>query len=400
MSQPDLRQRLQALARRLGLNAAQADEVESLVEDAVEELTKPPPPVGTPVEFTLENLPSAAVAQMTRSTWSGGAPDVERPDGSPLPSVTDGELGRYRLQGELGRGGMGEVLRVLDPALNRSVAMKIIKADLITRADVVARFTEEAQATAQLAHPGVVPVHELGLLPDGRLYFTMEEIQGFTLRDGLRDLHDRDLDFRQSLLPATNPNAVTLWRLLEAFRRVCETIAYAHSRGVLHRDLKPTNVMIGDFGVVYVLDWGIAKVLKSADGDSGVQTDRSARGAHLTRKGQVLGTPKYMAPEQANGLIDKLGPHTDVYSLGVILFEVFMGRRPDWGVLDPTLRVDADALATGEEHEPVMPRPVRDIIRKALAFDVELRYATASELGLAVERWMAGARVDAPAELG
>ncbi|MCB9744677.1 MAG: serine/threonine protein kinase [Alphaproteobacteria bacterium] len=373
--------------------------MESLVEDAVDEATRPPPPSGDNRAFSLgARLPSAAAAPPTRSTWSGGAPvEVELDLGDRIPDGPSGEFGRYQPLGELGRGGMGEVLRVMDPVLNRAVAMKIIKADLLQRADVVARFKEEAQATAQLAHPGVVPVHELGILPDDRLYFTMEEISGFTLRDALRDLHDRDLDYRQSLEPSTSPTEITLWRLLEVFRRVCETVAYAHSRGVLHRDLKPTNVMVGDFGAVYVLDWGIAKVLKSADGDTGVQTDRSAQGAHLTRKGQVLGTPKYMAPEQANGLIDKLGPHTDVYSLGVILFEIFMGRRPDWGVLDPTLRVDADDI-NPEAQEPTMPRPVREIVRKALAFDVELRYDTASEMAAAVERWMAGARLQTPAE--
>ncbi|MCB9759892.1 MAG: serine/threonine protein kinase [Alphaproteobacteria bacterium] len=365
------------MARRLGLSAEQQEKVHTIISEAD----------GSSGEAgsggTLQELPENSVDPLSSTD--------EQPDSLPV-ATGGGPLGRYKEVGVLGKGGMGEVLRVVDPTLKRAIAMKVISAKLADREDLVSRFTEEAQATAQLQHPGIITVHELGRLADGRVYFTMQEIKGRTLRKAISNFHRRPLEERQKLGADAERDEVSLWRLLEAFRKVCDAVGYAHSRGVLHRDLKPSNVMMGEFGAVYVLDWGIVKVLKQKDDsiEDAVQTSRSTEGAHLTRKGQVLGTPKYMAPEQADGEIDQHSPPTDVYALGVILFEIFMGRRPDWGVLDQALRLDI--MPSPDSPEPILPLDMKQIIRKALAFDIELRYPEAGALGEAVEKWMIGAR--------
>jgi tetratricopeptide (TPR) repeat protein len=221
----------------------------------------------------------------------------------------------------LGVGGMGEVYRCGDDALRRDLAIKVIKAELRGNHDAEERFLREARLTGALQHPGIVPVHNLGRLADGHLFYTMKLVRGRTLADLLRDEPD-------------GPE-----RLLAVVEKVCQAMAYAHSKGVIHRDLKPSNVMVGEFGEVQVMDWGLAKELSRAEPvtPSGVATQdvetvgRVEEEAGLSRAGAALGTPSYMPPEQAAGDWDIVDERADVFALGAVLCQVLTGRPPYHG---------------------------------------------------------------------
>ncbi len=273
--------------------------------------------------------------------------DANSPEARSLP------LGRgsYQILGEIARGGMGVILRGHDQDLGRDIAMKVLHKDLSRRADILQRFVEEAQIGGQLQHPGVVPVYELGLMADERPYFTMKLVKGRTLAALLAERPKPDLDRR---------------KLLEVFEAVCQTVAYAHSRGVIHRDLKPSNVMVGAFGEVQVVDWGLAKVLhhggtadelraKAAHESSSiiatVRSDPNQRGSDSVA-GSVMGTPAYMSPEQARGEVDRLDERGDVFSLGAILCEILTGTPPFPGERDVALTRGANA-ELGETLERV-----------------------------------------------
>ncbi|WP_165227619.1 protein kinase domain-containing protein [Aquisphaera insulae] len=235
---------------------------------------------------------------------------------------------RYQLFEELARGGMGVVIRGRDVDLGRDVAVKVLREELAERPEVVSRFVEEAQIGGQLQHPGIIPVYELGRLPDSRLYIAMKLVRGRTLAEMLRGRADPTDD-----LP----------RLLATFDQVCQTMAYAHSSGVIHRDLKPSNIMVGNFGEVQVMDWGLAKVLgREGSPDGGrmrpgaedpppIRTGRSGFEADASRAGSVLGTAAYMAPEQARGDLESLDERADVFGLGAILCEILTGEPPHTG---------------------------------------------------------------------
>ncbi|TDJ71151.1 MAG: tetratricopeptide repeat protein [Planctomycetota bacterium] len=234
--------------------------------------------------------------------------------------------GRYQILGEIGRGGVGIVYKGRDSDLGRDVAMKVLKDEYADRPDVLARFVEEAQIGGQLQHPGIVPVYELGLHAGERPYFAMKLVKGETLAAQLARRSDPAQDRR---------------RLLGIFEQVCQTMAYAHARRVIHRDLKPTNVMIGAFGEVQVIDWGFAKVmpkggvadetesLTRASERSVIETVRSAPGSGSNSvAGSVLGTPAYTSPEQANGDVERMDRRSDVFGLGAILCEILTGEAP------------------------------------------------------------------------
>lgn len=292
---------------------------------------------------------------------------------TPLPQVDAGAWAetlrlseRYQLAGEIARGGMGAILKGHDVDLGRDIAFKVMLETETDTAELLQRFVEEAQIGGQLQHPGIVPVYDLGQSADKRLYFTMKLVRGKTLaallqeRDNERT-EDRDKTPAEQEPPAgtssepsatlerDEPQTPDLPRLLGIFEQVCQTIAYAHSRGVIHRDLKPSNIMVGSFGEVQVMDWGLAKVLANgkANGDDGQRLRKSAsaipsptqdalhtphlRDAALTRAGMVLGTPAYMPPEQAKGEIDALDERCDVFGLGAILCLILTGEPPYTG---------------------------------------------------------------------
>ncbi len=233
--------------------------------------------------------------------------------------------GNYQMLGEIARGGMGVILKGHDTDLGRDVAMKVLDPELAKSPAVVQRFIEEAQIGGQLQHPGIVPVYELGLMADESPYFTMKLVKGRTL---------------SALFQQRKTTGDDRGRLLAIFESVCQTVAYAHSKGVLHRDLKPANIMVGAFGEVQVVDWGLAKVLSRggvADEKRAqdslftvIETVRSGPGSSGSDSlaGSVMGTPAYMAPEQAQGEVEKLDERADVFSLGAILCELLTGKPP------------------------------------------------------------------------
>ena len=253
---------------------------------------------------------------------------------------------RYELLGVLARGGMGTVLRVRDRDLGRELAMKVASEEEPGR---VRRLLTEARVTGQLDHPGIIPVHEVGRDVAGRLYFTMPLVEGSDLR---RILGSGGADWT----PA---------RRVGVLLKVCEAVAYAHSRGTIHRDLKPANVMVGRFGEVYVMDWGLARRLGRREDPTGSALMEAELGeSPATATGQVLGTPAYMSPEQARGERDALGPATDVYSAGALLYELLSGRTP---FVEPGERV-----SSAEVHRRVLAGPPRPLAELAPAAPAEL----------------------------
>jgi len=260
---------------------------------------------------------------------AGRGPVIE-PSAPEVPAAAD-RLGRLQLFGVIARGGMGVVLRGRDTELGRDLAVKVLLEQYRDHPELVRRFIEEAQIGGQLQHPGVVPVYELGTLGDGRPYIAMKLIKGRTLAELLKERGT----------PADDRS-----RLIGIFESVCQTMAYAHARGVIHRDLKPSNIMVGSFGEVQVMDWGLAKVLARSgvtedtvagevyehpitgvlDESSTVIATRRSDQSDQSCPGSVLGTPAYMAPEQARGEVDVLDERTDVFALGSILCEILTGR--------------------------------------------------------------------------
>jgi WD40 repeat protein/serine/threonine protein kinase len=303
--------------------------------------------------------------------------------------------GRYTLRGEVARGGMGVILKVWDEDLRRTLAMKasfahVKDSDAGATDEDVNRFLEEAQITGQLDHPGVPPVHELGVDEEGRLFFTMRLVRGKTLDEIIRLARDESDGWNRV-------------RALMIVARVCEAMAYAHSKGVIHRDIKPANVMVGKFGEVYVMDWGLAKVIGRPDLHDGqlkpnvtlmrtqVRTDRIEElsrtpGTGLgTMQGTIIGTPSYMPPEQAEGRIDDLDPRSDVYSVGALLYTLLTGRMP---YVDPENKTSGGQVLMALLAGP--PAPVHDIDKdvppelvavcdKAMARDPADRYETIGE---------------------
>ena len=263
---------------------------------------------------------------------------------------------KYELRGRLGRGGMGTVWRAFDRELGREVALKVMNGP-DPRPGGEARLRTEAQVLARLEHPGLVPVHDLGALPDGRMFYAMKLVRGRRLDEHARDLRS----------PAAR---------LRVFERICEAVAFAHAHGVIHRDLKPQNVMVGPFGEVLVLDWGVAKVLgdPEAAAPSTIEPvaprEVDAEAATLTAAGTVLGTPGYMAPEQARGE-SAVGVAADVYALGALLS--FLG---------------------GE----AAPRALAAMVARARAARPEDRYPSVGALQEDVARFLSDLPVSAYAE--
>ncbi|WP_159452299.1 serine/threonine-protein kinase [Singulisphaera sp. GP187] len=278
-------------------------------------------PVEPPIGVLNEDRAIAAIPRVHLRDTSEDTRLI-RPRSSETSQLS-GQPARYQLIGELARGGMGVIFQGRDLELGRDLAVKVIREEHRDHPEMVRRFVEEAQIGGQLQHPGIVPVHELGRLPDGRLFIAMKLVRGRTLAALLATRRGPDED---------------RIRFLSVFEQVCQTMAYAHARGVIHRDLKPSNIMVGSFGEVQVMDWGLAKVLDQggvadeekailAGGDDpAVWTLRSGSAAMESRPGSVLGTPSYMAPEQARGSLDTLDERADVFALGSILCEILTGR--------------------------------------------------------------------------
>jgi len=285
---------------------------------------------------------------------------------------------RYEILEMLGRGGAGEVWRIRDPDLTRTSVVKVLRPDRLDPTTTY-RFMAESQLMAQLDHPTVVPIYELGELPDGSPYFTMREVRGQTLRQVLQ-------------VTSVPRDTLALRRLLEVLHRLCEGVAYAHSRGVVHRDLKPENVMVGQFGETLILDWGLAKVISEStlERDPAIWTFRDDFDLYQTTAGEIMGTPMYMSPEQAAGR-DAVGPPADVYALGALLYEILSGHSPHRGrTLEEILHeVQEEAMPS---LTPEVPEALAEICTRALAKRPEDRYKNAGMLARSIRDWLDGAR--------
>ncbi len=277
----------------------------------------------------------------------------------------------YALGDMIGRGGMGEVVAARDLRIGRDVAIKRMRAETPSQ-DALDRFLREARVQARLDHPAIVPVHELGLDDHGKPYFTMKKLSGATFAQRMTD-------------------GTPLVKLLRFFTEVCRAVEFAHARGVVHRDLKPANVMVGDYGEVYVLDWGIARVLGEAVATGGISPVNDVETLEGTQTGSILGTPGYMAPEQIRGLA--VDTQADVYSLGAMLFEMLVG--------EPLHPRGQAAIATTLAQAQVAPQeraPDKSIAPEldGLCFrclsELPERRPTAHELAETIENYLDGDR--------
>jgi PAS domain S-box-containing protein len=326
--------------------------------------------------------------------------DVRGPD-APTAMVTVDDIPRSQERYTLTRlhasGGIGRIWLARDSAFGRNVALKELRPEHAALAAHRTRFLQEARITGQLEHPGIVPVYELALRPDDQQpFYTMRFVKGRTLSEAARRWHRTRAQLQSGMLD--------LVPLLNAFVTVCNTVAYAHSHGVIHRDLKGENVVLGDFGEVVVLDWGLAKLLDRAQGepdDARFVVDYAGLSdAGLTLQGQAIGTPAYMAPEQASGRLDLIDRHTDIYGLGAILYEVLTGGPPFSG------QDTHEVLRRVREEQPLLPRErwadvppaLEAICMRALAKSPTNRFASAIDLATAVQSWQEVERREAQDE--
>jgi hypothetical protein len=345
--------------------------------------------------------PEQGDSDLLGSTGAEARADPERPAAEPATSpeqrpaqMPTEQVGRYHVLGEIGRGGMGTVLRSRDPELGRDLALKLMLGDCADRPEAVQRFREEAQVGGQLQHPGVVPVYELGNADDGRPYFTMKLVKGETLAKLLKERASPTQD---------RP------RFLKIFEQVCQAVAYAHAKGVIHRDLKPGNIMVGAFGEVQVMDWGLAKVLNAsvtagpepstqhdpaATVASLVQVARGDSGGSETQEGDVLGTPAYMPPEQALGEISRLDQRADVFSLGALLCEILTGKPPDVGADRVAVQRQARRAELGDGLRRLdacdVDGELIGLTKRCLSAEPGGRPRDAGEVARAIEAYLAG----------
>ena len=297
-------------------------------------------------------------------------------------SLINSQIPRFSLVGKLGEGSQGIVYRVNDRDCHREVACKVLSYATSDPEDV-SRFIHEAQVTAQLEHPGIVPIHDLGELRDGTVYYTMKRVDGTSMQD---------------LLTTRSGKPEHRFELLAMFLRICETMAFAHSRGVIHRDLKPRNIMAGPFGEVLVLDWGLAKVVNCIDVARPMASMRSfpEADAYRTLNGTAVGTPAYMSPEQAMGEVDTLDRRCDIYSLGVILYEILAGASPYVrGEARKVMHQVSHGMWTRLDVRRTerLPPALVAVVHRAMAFERADRYQTVELLTADLHAFLAGGAV-------
>jgi eukaryotic-like serine/threonine-protein kinase len=344
---------------------------------------------GPKVEATLAHL-------IQRQAASVADTDADRTTTYSVGTATsDGQ--RFRVLRPHAKGGLGAVFVALDSELNREVALKQMldqhADDPVSRQ----RFLIEAEVTGGLEHPGIVPVYGLGTYGDGRPYYAMRFIRGDSLKEAIEAYHQ----FAANADPGAR--TLELRTLLRRFTDVCNAIEYAHSRGVLHRDIKPGNVIVGNHGETLVVDWGLAKALGKADAAAPngehVLLPSSASGTVETLPGSALGTPAYMSPEQASGELDRLGPRSDVYSLGATLYCLLTGEAPfDGDIFDVVRKVQKGDFPRPRQIDPSIDPALEAVCLKAMATSPDARYPSCRALARDVDRWTADEPVTAFAE--
>ena len=377
----------------------------------VERVYSPGTDVGQPSEFT-------------QSPDSGHAPAGDGVSGLPEDLVVGEAISEtftknavtqasYRLKEEIAAGGMGRIYHGEDAQLHRDVAVKVSKMG----EGCDPRFTKEAKILAQLAHPNIVPIHTMGVDEDGFPFYSMKLVKGKTLQEVIKGLKAGDAEMAA---------AYTRERLLDIFRKVCDAIAFCHSRRVIHRDLKPDNIMVGEFGEVLVMDWGLAKHLDEMAPPATLTSEPAAEEAApvarvvplestdlgATLDGEVMGTPQYMSPEQASGRAFDLDERTDIYALGAILYAMLTLRPPvEAETLDEMLskvrsgdiaamvtrrtKISRDPEAAPKHGEPAamgagIPSALKAVTRRAMALQREDRYQTVEALSSDIESYLSG----------
>ena len=333
------------------------------------------------IASVLENSDSPAPQAPPRQRHTNVSTISEEPSVDDLISRLVDITPRFELQGEIARGAMGRILAGWDLHLGRPVAIKVLRKSSARDLDRV-RFLEEAQVTGQLQHPSIMPVYELGRLRD-QVAFVMRRIEGRSLKDVISGLRRGNEEFQEQY---------GQMRLLNVFHQLCLAVGYAHTRGVVHRDLKPSNVMVGDFGEVVLLDWGLCKIVGAA-----TRSTRSTSERWKTVHGQIIGTPAYMAPEQAMGLIDQVDARTDVYGLGAILYHLLTFRPPFTGKSNREIvnRVLKEEVRPPSRRSPnrEIPDELERICMRSLARDPDSRYPNARALADAVQRFLDAPKV-------
>jgi serine/threonine protein kinase len=297
--------------------------------------------------------------------------------------------GRFRIVQFHARGNLGEVYLGHDEELHREVAVKQIQPRYAHDNGSRTRFVLEAEVTGALEHPGIVPIYGLGRRANGQLFYAMRFIRGESLKQAIARLHDAEASQRD-----VGERSLALRGLLRRFIDVCNAMAYAHSRGVIHRDLKPGNIMLGPFGETLVVDWGLAKPLgKVSNQDEALPPwmPSPASGSESTEAGCAVGTPQFMSPEQAEGSIDRLTPASDIYSLGAVLYAILTGRAPFAGAEpgDVLRRVAIGEFPAPRSVSPKLPAALDAVCIKAMSLRPQDRYDSATALAEDVERWLA-----------
>lgn len=334
---------------------------------------------------TQSYSPAQAVQNLVSPNESGGKQNTT----SHPPSRAKGDINRFQILQEHATGGLGRVSIALDSELNRRVALKEIRPEHSSQIESRSRFVREAEITGQLEHPGIVPIYALGAHADGRPYYAMRFVKGDSLKTAISryyeqkdaDTPERNLQFRE---------------MLRRFVDVCNAIGYAHSRGVLHRDLKPDNIMLGKFGETLVVDWGLAKAgrdqdIESSNPDQSMLIAGTLSGNSDTVAGHAIGTPAYMSPEQAEGKLAELGPTSDVYSLGATLYHVLTGSPAFRSSEESPVikRVIAGEFPAPRAVNPKASKVLEAVCLKSMSLQQSNRYQTPGELAAEVERWLA-----------
>ncbi|MDP7034860.1 MAG: serine/threonine-protein kinase, partial [Planctomycetota bacterium] len=304
------------------------------------------------------------------------------------------DIARFRDALEIGRGGMGAIYDVYDPDLDRRTALKMQLRPASGEDDSLGRFVREARITGWLEHPNIVPVHELGRTEEGGFFFSMKKVGGQSLAQHLFESASLEgVDWKREQR-----------KLLRDFLKICDAVSFAHSRGVVHRDLKPENVMLGDFGEVLVMDWGLAKIVGKEDPfsdslteNADIEFEEMGAGGVRTQEGIVVGTPMYMAPEQAWGCHDEIDGRTDIYSLGAMLYEIVTRSRPylENSAQEILVRLRRGIVDHPRKRSPELSGELAAIVSRAMAFEAEDRYATVDGLRDDILHYLEGGWVEA-----